>query len=524
MTQEVFLRLWNQPDRFDPVRGSLRSFLLAQAHGRAVDAVRSLSSRRPREARDALRTAEAGYDMQHEVWDLAVADQVATAMGELPDEERRAIELAYFDGRTYREVAAAAGPARGHRQEPDPQRHAPHACRPGRRRRAGSRRVMSHDEASELLGAYALDAVDGDECIELEEHLETCPRCRAELDSLREVAAAMGNSVEPLPEGLWSQIASRLPERQEDEEPPPMPRLDARGPSPFRPPADGRSAGGAPPRHRRRHRRGRRGRGRRARHRAGAGRQQGHQPPAARRRRPRCRPRCVTPGHKPRRPWTRARTTELAQFVVVPSGRGYLVSSKLPALGEAGPTSCGASWGTSPISLGLLGGVAEPGRLHHGRLDRAVAPEHHGRAGRRRPSPPPARSSPPGLSDAGAQLLGSLPMSEEDAPKKRRPIEIGAEAEPIKLGSMLLTLVEPHRGHEVAYNRWYERDHFYAGLHGGPVQLRRPPLRRHGRPEVAARPRPVGHHGRARPGAPTSRCTGCSTATSTCGTAGPCAR
>jgi RNA polymerase sigma-70 factor, ECF subfamily len=105
VTQEVFLRLWNEPDRFDPTRGSLRSFLLAQAHGRAVDAVRSSSSRRARETRDALRTAEAAYDMQREVWDLAVADQVSQAMGELPEEERRAIELAYFDGCTYREVA-----------------------------------------------------------------------------------------------------------------------------------------------------------------------------------------------------------------------------------------------------------------------------------------------------------------------------------------------------------------------------------------------------------------------------------
>jgi RNA polymerase sigma-70 factor, ECF subfamily len=105
VTQEVFLRLWNQPDRFDSARGSLRSFLLAQSHGRAVDAVRSSSSRRAREARDATRTAEGTYDMQHEVWDLAVADQVARAMGQLPEEERRAIELAYFDGRTYREVA-----------------------------------------------------------------------------------------------------------------------------------------------------------------------------------------------------------------------------------------------------------------------------------------------------------------------------------------------------------------------------------------------------------------------------------
>ena len=105
VTQEVFLRLWRQPDSFDPERGSLRSFLLAQAHGRAVDSVRSTSSRRAREVRDAARTANADYDIQHEVWDLALADQVAQAMEELSDDERRAIELAYFDGRTYREVA-----------------------------------------------------------------------------------------------------------------------------------------------------------------------------------------------------------------------------------------------------------------------------------------------------------------------------------------------------------------------------------------------------------------------------------
>jgi hypothetical protein len=39
---------------------------------------------------------------------------------------------------------------------------------------------------------------------------------------------------------------------------------------------------------------------------------------------------------------------------------------------------------------------------------------------------------------------------------------------PIEIGSMLLTLVDPNRGHEVAYNRWYERDHFYAGCMVGP--------------------------------------------------------
>jgi hypothetical protein len=39
---------------------------------------------------------------------------------------------------------------------------------------------------------------------------------------------------------------------------------------------------------------------------------------------------------------------------------------------------------------------------------------------------------------------------------------------PVQVGSMLFTLVDPHRGHEVAYNRWYERDHFYAGCLVGP--------------------------------------------------------
>ena len=39
---------------------------------------------------------------------------------------------------------------------------------------------------------------------------------------------------------------------------------------------------------------------------------------------------------------------------------------------------------------------------------------------------------------------------------------------PIEIGSMLLTLVDPEPGHEVAYNRWYERDHFYAGCMVGP--------------------------------------------------------
>jgi RNA polymerase sigma-70 factor (ECF subfamily) len=105
VVQEVFLRLWNSPDKFDPERGSLRSYLLAQTHGRAVDLLRSDTSRRRREERDVREAAEAGYDIEHEVWDIAVAERVKEAVFSLPEDERRAIELAYFGGHTYREVA-----------------------------------------------------------------------------------------------------------------------------------------------------------------------------------------------------------------------------------------------------------------------------------------------------------------------------------------------------------------------------------------------------------------------------------
>ena len=105
VVQEVFLRLWNQPEKFDPERGSLRAFLLAQTHGRAVDVLRSETSRRRREERDARRTAEAGYDIEREVMDLSTAAQVNEVMAALPVDERRAIELAYFAGHTYRQVA-----------------------------------------------------------------------------------------------------------------------------------------------------------------------------------------------------------------------------------------------------------------------------------------------------------------------------------------------------------------------------------------------------------------------------------
>lgn len=105
VTQEIFVRFWKEPERFDPARGSLRSFLMSSAHGRAIDMLRSEVSRREREAR-ARNVAEAGYDLEQEVFELTTAEKVREAMAKLPGTEREAIELAYFGGYSYREVAA----------------------------------------------------------------------------------------------------------------------------------------------------------------------------------------------------------------------------------------------------------------------------------------------------------------------------------------------------------------------------------------------------------------------------------
>jgi RNA polymerase sigma-70 factor (ECF subfamily) len=105
IVQEVFVRLWNAADRFDAERGSLRAYLLAQVHGRSVDLLRAETARRNREERDARRTVAESDDFERQIIDLAQAEAVRDALNTLSPGEREAIELAYFGGHSYREVA-----------------------------------------------------------------------------------------------------------------------------------------------------------------------------------------------------------------------------------------------------------------------------------------------------------------------------------------------------------------------------------------------------------------------------------
>ncbi len=113
VTQDVFLRLWREPEQYDASRSGLRTYLVSLAHNRAVDLVRSEVSRTARERRHASGLATDAYDVEHQAWDLATAEHVRVALASLPDGERDAIQLAYFEGRTYREVAALLGEPEG---------------------------------------------------------------------------------------------------------------------------------------------------------------------------------------------------------------------------------------------------------------------------------------------------------------------------------------------------------------------------------------------------------------------------
>jgi anti-sigma factor RsiW len=221
-----------------------------------------------------------------------------------------------------------------------------------------------HAELEELIGAYVLDALDPDETARLERHLDGCPRCRSEVDAGREIAGQLGTSIrvdseEPLPPGLWDRIAENVATSSR-RPPEPMPGL-----------ADGAATTAVVDLSEARAERNRWERARwavaavavaavvavvvlgtalahthhqldQATNTPGGG--QGAAVHAA----------LATPDHRTVT-LSSPEGAELAEFVVLPSGQGYMVWSKMPSLPTDETYQLWAIIGGQAISTGLLG-------------------------------------------------------------------------------------------------------------------------------------------------------------------------
>lgn len=109
--QEAFTGLWRDPGAYLAALGSVRSWLVAMTHHKAVDLVRREDARRRRQsAHAALRALDPpGDDPAEEVWAGIQAEMVRAALAELPAGQRHALALAYFGGYTQREIAQLTG-------------------------------------------------------------------------------------------------------------------------------------------------------------------------------------------------------------------------------------------------------------------------------------------------------------------------------------------------------------------------------------------------------------------------------
>jgi RNA polymerase sigma-70 factor, ECF subfamily len=106
VTQEIFVEVWRTASRFEQDRGSVRTWVLTMAHRRAIDRVRSEQASRDRTERVGLRDRVRAFDEVSEQVEVQFEhQQVRAALDHLTDLQREAVELAFYGGYTYREVA-----------------------------------------------------------------------------------------------------------------------------------------------------------------------------------------------------------------------------------------------------------------------------------------------------------------------------------------------------------------------------------------------------------------------------------
>ncbi|MEA2390743.1 MAG: hypothetical protein QOK31_852 [Solirubrobacteraceae bacterium] len=111
VVQESFISLWRSGGRYDRMRGSVRTWVLGIVHNRAIDALRRHGVHERRRASDEgiEERFESGERTDVEVARRDEAREVRDALGGLPAEQSRVIELAYFGGFTHTEIADITG-------------------------------------------------------------------------------------------------------------------------------------------------------------------------------------------------------------------------------------------------------------------------------------------------------------------------------------------------------------------------------------------------------------------------------
>jgi RNA polymerase sigma-70 factor (ECF subfamily) len=103
--QEIFMQLWRKPEAFEASRGSLPAWLAVIARNRAIDAIRKRTPDTPIE--DVIVSVEP--DLAGEAERERAAEQVRRKLGEMPELQRSALEMAFFEGLTHSEIAAKTG-------------------------------------------------------------------------------------------------------------------------------------------------------------------------------------------------------------------------------------------------------------------------------------------------------------------------------------------------------------------------------------------------------------------------------
>ena len=105
VVQEIFLQLWRNPGAFDPDRGRLAPWLAVIARNRAIDHLRK---RPPEDDIDELPIST-GVDMEGETAQKLAVDKVRGVLAQLPQDQRKALEMAFFEGMTHTEIAGKTG-------------------------------------------------------------------------------------------------------------------------------------------------------------------------------------------------------------------------------------------------------------------------------------------------------------------------------------------------------------------------------------------------------------------------------